>query len=95
MNSGITPDYLDAVLAHVAASPSQDYEALVQELRATFPGRHISVCGGDDVSPRLAPAAGNPVCEIYYVATGEHCLSLTNDLAAATGIVVALRDDED
>lgn len=95
MNTGITPDYLDAVLAHVAANPSQAYEALVQDLRTTFPGRHISVCGGDDVSPRLAPAAGNAVCEIYYVATGDHCLSLTNDLAAATGIVVALRDDED
>lgn len=95
MNSGITPDYLDAILAHVAASPLQAYEALVQDLRTTFPGHHISVCGGDDVSPRLTPAAGNTVCDIYYVATGEHCLSLTNDLAAATGIVVALRDDED
>jgi hypothetical protein len=95
MNSGITPDYLEAVLAHVAARPSLAYEALVQDLRTTFPGHHISMCGGDDVSPRLSPAAENGSCEIYYVATGEHCLSLTNDVAAATGIVVALRDDED
>lgn len=95
MSTGITPDYLDAVLAHVAARPTQAYEALVQDLRTTFPGRLISVCGGDDLPPRLSPAAGNAVCEIYYVATGDHCLSLTNDVAAASGIVVALRDDKD
>lgn len=95
MNTGITSDYLDAVLARVAASPAQAYEALAQDLRTAFPGRHISVCGGDDVPLRLSPAAGNTACEIYYVATGAHCLSLTDDMAAATGIVVALRDDAD
>jgi hypothetical protein len=95
MNTAVTPDYLDSVLAYVAASPLHAYEALLQALRETFPGRHISVCSEDDVSPRLSPAAENKVCQIYYVATGDHCLSLTNDAAAATGIVVALRDDED
>ncbi len=95
MNTGITPDFIEAVLTQVAGSRQRDYEALKLELRSAFPGRHISVCSEDDVSPRLAPAAVNTVCEIYYVATGEHCLSLTNDAAAATGIVVALRDDED
>lgn len=95
MKPGVMPDYLDAVLAYVAASPQKTYESLAQALRAHYPGRHISVCNEDDVSPRLSPAAGNAVCGIYYVATGDHCLNLTNDAAAATGIVVALRDSDD
>lgn len=94
MMPGIDRAFLDAVLVRVAASPGPTFEALAQALRAAFPGRHISVCGEDDVSPRLAPAAENAACLIYYVATGDHCLSLTNDAAAATGIVVALRDDD-
>jgi len=95
MSTEITPAYLDQVLTQVAAQSSLAHEALAQGLRDHFPGCHISVCSEDDVSPRLTPAAENKVCEIYYVASGEHCLSLTNDEAAATGIVVALRDDED
>ena len=95
MTAAVSKVFLDQVIDYVAASPSSTYEALVQELRAKFPGRHISVCSEDDVSPRLSPAATHPACEIYYVATGDHCLSLTNDEAAATGIVVALRDLDD
>jgi hypothetical protein len=64
-------------------------------LRQAFPGRHVSVCNEDDIPPRLAAAAENSACLIYYVASGEHCLSLTNDAAAATGIVVALRGEDD
>lgn len=94
MAEPITPDLIGQVLAHVGASGPCAYDALALQLRARFPGCHISVCSEDDVSPRLSPAAENAVCAIYYVATGEHCLSLTNDEAAATGIVVALRDDD-
>lgn len=94
MNTGITPDFLATVLAHAAARAALPHEALAQDLRGTFPGRHISVCGEDDVPPRLTPAAENDACLIYYVTTGDHCLSLTNDAAAATGLVVALCDTE-
>jgi hypothetical protein len=94
MTTPVTPDYLAQVLAHVAGAPSAVHELLAQDLRAAFPGRHVSVCGEDDIPPRLAPAAENSVCQIYYVATGDHCLSLTNDATAATGIVVALRGED-
>lgn len=95
MTNGVTPELLDGVLAHVAGAAAATYEGLLAELRATFPGRHISVCGEDDISPRVKPAAENAACQIYYVASSEHCLSLTNDAAAATGIVVALRGEDD
>ncbi|MEW6163834.1 MAG: DUF6129 family protein [Pseudomonadota bacterium] len=94
MTAGIAPDFVAAVLAHVAARPAA-HAALTLDLRAHFPGVHISVCGEDDVSPRVPPAGENAACLIYYVAAGDHCLSLTNDAAAATGIAVALREAED
>ena len=90
----IAPDLLDAVLARVAAAPVAGYDALAQALRAEFAGTHITVCGEDDVSPRLPPAAGNAACALYYVDASEHCLKLTTDAEAATGIAVALRGDD-
>lgn len=95
MMTGVTPEFLDQVLRHVAGTASIVHEVLAQDLRTTFPGRHVSVCNEDDIPPRLQPAAENSICLIYYVASGEHCLSLANDAAAATGIVVALRGDDD
>ncbi|MDI6750805.1 MAG: DUF6129 family protein [Rhodocyclaceae bacterium] len=94
MMSAVDTAFLDAVLTHTAAAAALTHEALALSLRAAFPGRHISVCGEDDVSPRLKPAAENAVCLIYYVTSSGHCLSLTNDPAAATGIVVALRSED-
>lgn len=93
--AGIDSAFVEQVLAYVAAAPVRAHEALKQSLREQYPGRHISVCGEDDVTPRLKPAAEDAVSLIYFVASGEHCLSLTNDAAAATGIVVALRGDDD
>ncbi len=93
--AGIETTLLDGVLAHVASKPVTSYDALAQDLRATFSGRQISVCGEDDISPRIKPVAENAVCLLYLVASGEHCLSLTNDAEAATGIVVALRGEDD
>ncbi|QIK38560.1 hypothetical protein GWK36_11855 [Caldichromatium japonicum] len=94
MMTGIDQAFLAAVLAQIDLASTPTYEALAQALRAAFPGRHISVCGENDIPPRLKPAAENADALIYFVASGEHCLSLTNDPAAASGIVVALRSEE-
>lgn len=94
MMPGIDRAFLDDVLARIAVPPAPTFDALAQALRAAFPGRHISVCGEDDIPARMKPAAENAVGLIYYVAAGDHCLALTDDAAAATGIVVALRADD-
>jgi hypothetical protein len=93
----IAPTLLDAVLAKVAtASGAQAYgDGLKTLLRSAFPGTHITVCGEDDIPARLPAVAGNERCELYYVDAGEHCLKLTADAEAASGIVVALRGDDD
>lgn len=83
---------LDSVLG--AVSPRLTYDDLARELRASFPGIHITVCSEDDVPPRLAPATENEHCYLYYVDANEHCLKLTDDAEAATGLAVALRSDD-
>jgi Family of unknown function (DUF6129) len=83
---------LEQVIGQV--QPSASFDALAQQLRAAFPGIHITVCGEDDVPPRLTPAAEGPVCRLYYVDANEHCLKLTTDAEVATGIVVALIGDD-
>jgi len=61
---------------------------LPARLRAQFPGLSITVCADDDI------IAARPVVEregfnLYLVDGGSHCLSLTRDADAATGVVVA------
>lgn len=83
---------LGRVLDQVADRFDHLGDALVTHLRAVFPGVHFSVCSDDDMPPRAVAAAGNAFCRLYYVAAGGHCLQLTGDAEAATGLVVALRD---
>lgn len=85
---------LTQVMDQVAGRAQADYETLLGHLRGSFPGIHITVCGEDDIPVRLRAAAGNDACSLYYVNSGTHCLSLTNDAEAATGLVVAMRDDD-
>lgn len=83
---------LDSILG--AVSPRLTFDDLARQLRASFPGIHVTVCGEDDVPARLAPAAENEHCYLYYVDASEHCLKLTTDAETATGIAVALRSDD-
>ena len=83
---------LERVMAVV--SPQLGYDEQARQLRTAFPGVHITVCSEDDVPPRLPPAAENAACCLYYVDANEHCLKLTTDADAATGVAVALRDIE-
>jgi hypothetical protein len=90
----IASTLLDQVLARVAAAPVKLEFELAAQLRAAFPGTPFTVCGEDDIPPRLAPAAGNSDCDLYYIDATEHCLKLTTDADAASGIVVALRGED-
>lgn len=90
----IAAELLPQVLDQVVSRAQGSGDALVMHLRGSFPGVHFTVCSDDDVPARLAAVVGNAFCNLYYVSAGEHCLSFTTDAAAATGLVVALRDDE-
>lgn len=70
-------------------------DVLLQALREEFRGIHFSVCNDDDVPPRLSAAAESGFCRLYYVDSGGHCLRLTDDAEAATGLVVAMLDEDE
>ena len=94
----IAADLLAAVLAKVAARPQKGDESwgegLARWLKASFPDLRITVCSADDIPPRIAPAAADDCCSLYYIDASEHCLKLTRDAASACGVVVALNEDD-
>jgi len=63
-------------------------DAVISSLRSAYPEVHFTYCMDDDIT------AGKAVFErenfnIYLIDGREHCLCLTDDYDAATGIVVA------
>lgn len=86
---------LVTVLDQVAELADWSENELVTDLRARFPGVHFSVCSDDDMPPRLTPATGNDFCRLYYVQSDGHCLQLSSDADAASGLVVALIDQDE
>ncbi|PVV10212.1 MAG: hypothetical protein B6D77_08615 [gamma proteobacterium symbiont of Ctena orbiculata] len=63
-------------------------ESAVTELRQQFPDIHFTYCMDDDVitATPLHEADG---FNLYLIDSRNHCLSFTQDLSVATGIVVA------
>ena len=78
-----------AAIADRVGDSSQGGDALLADLRARFPGLHLTVCGDDDVPARLPAVLERPGFNMYLVNGSEHCLSLTNDPDVAIGVVLA------
>lgn len=82
----IDQDLISGVVKKANGNPVD--ELLKAELRQEFPGIRFTLCSEDDIH------AGKPVqqgegFDIYLVGSSDHCLSLTNDFALATGVVIA------
>ncbi len=86
---------LDAVLAEATAHAADPDEELRASLRQAFPGIHISICSDDDVPSRVPHGAGNEQFRLYFVQSGGHCVTFTNESESATGLVVARVDQDD
>ena len=78
------------LLDHVALHLHGSHDEMAASLRGRFPAIHVTVCSDDDMPSRVPFVAENPHCRLYYVASGEHCLSLTDDADVATGVVLGL-----
>lgn len=81
--------------AAAEASPFLAEIDLQQQLRAAFDGLRVVVCRDDDLPPNLPPVLGNSRCHLYFLDTGEHCVKLTRDAEAASGLVVGLLNADD
>jgi len=65
-------------------------------LRQRFPNLHFTECSEDDVSPLYHPAFSVDGHDLYLISGASgHCLALTNDASAATGILVAAKVDDE
>ena len=81
----ITVDQLSAIVADIddPAAPG-----LASQLRQRYPGLLFTVCSDDDVG-EVPPITENPDFNLYLVDGSGHCLSLTRELDAAVGVVIA------
>ena len=86
---------MGSVMEFMESRSRDSTDMLLQALRETFRGVHFSVCNDADVPPRLPAAAEGGFCRLYYVDSGGHCLRLTDDAEAATGLVVAMLDEDE
>ena len=63
-------------------------ETTVSALREQYQPIHFTYCMDDDL-PNNTPVLEYKDFNLYLIDGREHCLCLTNDYEAATGIVVA------
>ncbi|MES9867815.1 MAG: DUF6129 family protein [Candidatus Thiodiazotropha sp. LLP2] len=63
-------------------------ESTIVDLRKQFPDIHFTYCMDDDVIA-ASPLHESETFNLYLIDSRNHCLSFTQDLDVATGIVVA------
>ncbi len=88
----IPADTLSAIADAAAALPALDDAGLAQ-LRAAWPGMHLTLCSDNDVPARVPAMLERPGFNLYLVNGSEHCLTLTNDPEVAIGVVLAWAEE--
>ena len=87
----ITQEQLDTVSELVKSQPIS--EQIVESLRSSYPDIHFTYCMDDDVV-NAKPVFEDSNFNLYLVNSSSHCLSLTNDLDSASGLVIAEVEEE-
>ena len=82
----ITTEQVNAITAKIKTLGVA--EETVSALRQKYQPIHFTYCMDDDL-PNNAPIVEASAFNLYLIDGREHCLCLTNDYDAATGIVVA------
>jgi Family of unknown function (DUF6129) len=63
-------------------------DATVSKLRQQYQSLHFTFCMDDDL-PNNEPVIEKPAFNLYLIDGRDHCMCLTKDYEAATGVVVA------
>ena len=87
----ITQEQINTVCELVKSQPIS--EQIVASLRSSFPDMHFTYCMDDDVV-NAKPVFEDTSFNLYLVNSSSHCLSLTNDLDSASGLVIAEVEEE-
>lgn len=82
----ISAEQLNEIVANIETLGVD--EATVSKLRQQYQPIHFTYCMDDDL-PNNEPIIEKSAFNLYLVDGREHCMCLTNDYEAATGIVVA------
>ncbi|MDD2893244.1 MAG: DUF6129 family protein [Halothiobacillaceae bacterium] len=80
-------------ISHAVASIGMADDLLLR-LRADYPELRFSQCSEDDIPARLQPVLASEGFDLYLMDTREHCITLSNDLDTASGVVIAWRNDD-
>ena len=87
----ITQQQLDKIARLAGANHVS--EEVVGQLRGEFPDLHFTYCMDDDVvEPR--PAFEDKAFNLYLIDKSNHCISFTQDMQIATGVVLAEIEDD-
>lgn len=90
----ITPALLERV-SHALADGNARHPGVDQALRAAFPGITFALCDDNDIPSRIAPLTTGTGFALYGIGSSGHCASLTSNIEAASGLAIALTDDEE
>ncbi len=81
----MTPEFAQTIVQQVEQLGLSN--ATLAQLRQTYPEVHFTYCMDDDIT-HPQPVMKCQGFNLYLVG-GEHCLALTQDYAAASGLVLA------
>ncbi len=87
----ITEEQLNRICELVKSQPISDQT--VGRLRSSFPDFHFTYCMDDDVVG-ATPVFEDPAFNLYLVNSSSHCLSLTQEMSSASGLVIAEIEEE-
>lgn len=90
----ITPELLQTVSTALADGNAR-IPGIEQKLREAFPGVTFSLCMDDDIPSRLKPLLTGEGFALYGISTGGHCAALTSSAESASGLAIALLNDDE
>ncbi len=88
----IVPETLEQI-ANAAMQATLDEPGLAA-LRQRWPDLRFTLCNDDDMPARMPAAIRREKFNLYLVAGGDHCLSLTDDPLQAIGVVLVEVDSD-
>jgi hypothetical protein len=88
----LTPGLLQQIVAKAETLGLS--ETAIATLRRQWPGLSFTWCSENDIPARLRPQAAGTTFDLYLVSGAEHCVAFTDALEAASGVVLASRDED-
>ncbi len=85
----ITPEQMRQIDQILAAAPAD--RATLEQLRKLGSGATATLCDAIDMADET-PARSYERCNLYLLDGRDHCMKITGDPAAATGLIIAAKE---